>query len=75
MNHPLSHAPRTMPHVSGAALLTRLHRSIAHAWDVRRRRAAERRDLKSLDEYGLRDIGLSHRAAADWPQSPRDHSP
>jgi uncharacterized protein YjiS (DUF1127 family) len=75
MNHPLSHAPRAMPPAFGITLLTLLRLSIASAWEERRRRAAERRDLQSLDEHALRDIGLSHRAAADWTQSPRDGPP
>ena len=75
MNHPLSHATQVMHPTFGTALLTLLRRSIANAWEERRRRAADRRDLRSLDECALRDIGLSHRAAADWPQSPRDGPP
>jgi uncharacterized protein YjiS (DUF1127 family) len=30
------------------------------------------RDLRSLDEYMLRDIGLSHRAASEWGGKGRD---
>ena len=75
MNQPLSHAPQALLPVFGTALLTLLRRSVANAWEERRRRAAERRDLRSLDEYALRDIGLSHRAAAEWTQAPRDGPP
>jgi len=41
---------------------------VARAWRAHRLRAAARRDLRSIDERTLRDIGLSHRAAADWPR-------
>jgi uncharacterized protein YjiS (DUF1127 family) len=36
-----------------------------------RQRARARRDLWTLDETMLRDIGLSHHAAADGTRTPR----
>jgi len=44
-------------------------RRLAAALTEHRRRAAARSELSSLDERTLRDIGLSHRAAAEWPRS------
>jgi hypothetical protein len=38
----------------------------------RRRRADAYRDLQSLDQYMLRDIGLSHRAASEWRSQRHD---
>jgi uncharacterized protein YjiS (DUF1127 family) len=42
-------------------------RHAARAWKESRQRAVARRELRSIDERTLRDIGLSHRAAAEWP--------
>jgi uncharacterized protein YjiS (DUF1127 family) len=39
------------------------------ALHARRRRNRARRELWSLDAYMLRDIGLSHRAAAEFAHS------
>ena len=66
-----SHAPRAKSPAFGTAWLRLSLRRMADAWMQRRRRAAHRRELRSLDEHALRDIGLSHRAAAEWPQEPR----
>lgn len=49
------------------ALPARLARRAARALAERHRRAIAYRDLQSLDAYMLRDIGLSHRAAAEYP--------
>ena len=38
------------------------------ALQERHRRAVAWRELRSLDEHTMRDIGLSHRAAAEWPR-------
>jgi uncharacterized protein YjiS (DUF1127 family) len=46
-------------------------RRLAAALSEHHRRAVARRELRSIDERTLRDIGLSHRAAAKWPR-PRD---
>ncbi|WP_339089567.1 DUF1127 domain-containing protein [Variovorax paradoxus] len=43
-------------------------RRVADALRKSHRRAAARRELRSIDEHTLRDIGLSHRAAAEWPR-------
>jgi uncharacterized protein YjiS (DUF1127 family) len=76
MSHPLSHhAPQAMPTSFGMAWLTPLRQRIVDAWAARRRRSAHRRDLQLLDEHALRDIGLSHHAAAEWPHSPRGGPP
>ena len=45
---------------------------VEEALTERRRRAAIRRELQWLDERTLHDLGLSHRAAAEWPQARRD---
>ena len=42
-------------------------RRVAKALAERRRLGVASRELQSLDEHTLRDIGLSHRAAAQWP--------
>lgn len=75
MSHPFSHPPQAMPTTFGIAWLTLLQHRIADAWTERQRRAAHRRDLQSFDEHALRDIGLSHRAAAERPQVPRGGPP
>jgi len=41
-------------------------RRIALLQQERHRRAVARRELRSMDESTLRDLGLSHRAAAEW---------
>lgn len=41
---------------------------VADALKTSHRRAVARRELRSIDEHTLRDIGLSHRAAAEWPR-------
>ena len=46
-------------------------RRLADALRERHRRAVARRELRAIDERTLQDIGLSHRAAAEWPR-PRD---
>ena len=53
------------------ALLPQMHRA-SRAWARRRRAAIAQRDLRSLDGHALRDIGLSHRAAAEGSRGPRD---
>jgi hypothetical protein len=58
----------------GARWLRRALRRVARALSERHRRAVAYRDLGSLDEYMLRDIGLSHRAASEW-QSQRHDRP
>lgn len=42
-------------------------RTAIGALAARHRRAVACRDLQSLDAYMLRDLGLSHRAAAEFP--------
>lgn len=69
MSYSHSHAPQAKRPTIGIAWLTLISHRIADVWAQRRRRAAHRRDLQSLDEYAFRDIGLSHRAAAEWPQA------
>lgn len=49
------------------AFPARLVRRAARALVERHRRAIAYRDLQSLDAYMLRDIGLSHRAVAEYP--------
>jgi hypothetical protein len=56
----------------GARWLRRASRRVARALVERHRRAVAYRDLRSLDEYMLRDIGLSHRAASEWWNQRRD---
>jgi len=75
MNHPFSHSPQALRPLVGIAWLTHLRRRIADAMADRRHHAAYRRDLQRLDEHTLRDIGLSHRAAAEWPQARRGDPP
>ena len=53
----LSHALQAMPSTFGTAWFTLMARRIANVRAARRRRAAQRRDLQSLDEHALRDIG------------------
>lgn len=48
-------------------------RRAASALAERRRRAIANRDLQALDAYMLRDIGLSHRAAAHWARASKAH--
>ena len=67
MFHSSSHVLRAFHSTFGVAWLTRAARRVAHALTERRRRAVAYRDLKSLDEHALRDIGLSHRSVAEWP--------
>jgi uncharacterized protein YjiS (DUF1127 family) len=63
-------------------LLPQMHRA-SRAWTRHRRDAIARRALCMLDEHGLRDIGLSHRAAAEnlhpggraGPDDSPDHGP
>jgi len=52
--------------------LRRASRRLARFVIERHRRAVAYRDLRSLDEYMLRDIGLSHRAASEWGGKGRD---
>lgn len=47
-----------------ARVMTWLTRT-RHAWRRWRLQARAARDLHALDAYALRDIGLSHRAAAE----------
>jgi tetratricopeptide (TPR) repeat protein len=42
-----------------------------NAWAQGKRHAPHHRDLESLGEHPLRGVGLSHRAAAEWPTEPR----
>ena len=74
MSHLFSHVLHATPSTFGTAEFTLMARRIADTWGARRRRTAQRRDLQSLDEHALRDIGLSHRAAAESPQEPRGRS-
>jgi uncharacterized protein YjiS (DUF1127 family) len=46
-------------------LINRVLRRLQHAARSAQQRAIAQRDLRSLDEHTLRDIGLSHRAAAE----------
>jgi hypothetical protein len=39
---------------------------ISAAFEQMHRRAVAQRELRSIDEATMRDIGLSHRAAAEW---------
>jgi uncharacterized protein YjiS (DUF1127 family) len=48
------------------ALSAHLARSAARVLAKRHRRAIAYRDLQTLDSHMLRDIGLSHRAAAEY---------
>jgi hypothetical protein len=48
----------------------RARRRVLNALEERHRRVVAWRDLRSIDEATLRDIGLSHRAAADRPFIP-----
>jgi uncharacterized protein YjiS (DUF1127 family) len=59
---------------SGAGWLRRVSRRLGRFLVERRRRAVACRDLRSLDEYMLRDIGLSHRAASESDGCRRDRS-
>jgi uncharacterized protein YjiS (DUF1127 family) len=60
-------------HAAGwAALPMRLAGRAARTLADRRRRAMAYRDLQSLDAQLLRDIGLSHRAAAECPRDVRE---
>lgn len=52
--------------------LRRASRRLARFVVERHRRAVAYRDLRSLDEYMLRDIGLSHRAASEWGRKGSD---
>ena len=45
----------------------RLARLVVSILTTRQRRAVAYRDLMSLDAHMLRDLGLSHRAAAERP--------
>ena len=45
----------------------RLARLVVSVLTTRQRRAVAYRDLMSLDAHMLRDLGLSHRAAAERP--------
>jgi uncharacterized protein YjiS (DUF1127 family) len=47
------------------ALLAHLRRSAARVLAERHSRAVAYRDLRTLDNHMLRDLGLSHRAAAE----------
>lgn len=49
------------------ALSAHLARSAARVLAERHRRAIAYRDLQTLDSHMLRDLGLSHRAAAEYP--------
>lgn len=75
MSHRISHASQALPVPFGMDWFMRLPYRIADAWAVHQRRAAHRRALYSLDEHGLRDLGLSHRAVAEGPHSPRGGPP
>lgn len=55
-----------------AALPMRLAGRAARTLADRRRRAIAYRDLQSLDAQLLRDIGLSHRAAAECARDVRE---
>ena len=55
-----------------AASLVRAFDRVVQALTERRRHAAARRELRWLDERTLHDLGLSHRAAVEWPQARRD---
>ena len=52
-------------------LLRRLLQDVRRAQAARQRRADAYRDLASLDAQMLRDLGLSHRAAAESPRPNR----
>jgi uncharacterized protein YjiS (DUF1127 family) len=56
---------------TGTAWFRRMSRRLACMLAARRRRLNGYRDLQLLDERALRDIGLSHRAAADSPRGGR----
>jgi uncharacterized protein YjiS (DUF1127 family) len=47
----------------------RLLRRAMRAWQEWRHLARALRDLQSLDDITLRDLGLSHRAAAERPRA------
>jgi hypothetical protein len=55
-----------------AASLARIVRRIMSDLAERRLRAIAYRDLRLLDAHTMRDIGLSHRAAADHPSNEAD---
>ena len=52
------------------ALPLHLLRRTAHAMAENRRHAIAYRDLREVDAHTLRDIGLSHRAAAEASRVP-----
>lgn len=52
--------------------LARLLHRVAMGLAERHRQAVAYRELRLLDEHTLRDIGLSHRVAAEWPRARHD---
>jgi hypothetical protein len=55
-----------------AGWIRRTSLSVERAVIERRRQVLAERDLRSLDEYMLRDLGLSHRAAGEWRSRRRE---
>ncbi|MEJ8821221.1 DUF1127 domain-containing protein [Variovorax humicola] len=68
MSHTSNSDSRSVVPTAVGAWFGRLSLRIAEAMAARRRRVDAYRDLQSLDEHALRDIGLSHRAVAEWPR-------
>ncbi|VTU33055.1 MULTISPECIES: hypothetical protein [unclassified Variovorax] len=68
MSSSLNRIARTLPSALEFEWPARAWRRLSDAWVALHRRALARRDLRSIDERTLRDIGLSHRAAAEWPR-------
>jgi hypothetical protein len=64
----LGRFPRAMPFASEAEWPVRTWRRVTNAFEERRRRLVAWRELRSMDEHTMRDIGISHRAAAEWPR-------
>jgi hypothetical protein len=48
--------------------MSRALRRVSQALQERHHRAVSRRELRCMDEYTLRDLGLSHRAAVERPR-------
>ena len=65
MLHASRHVLHSTRRARALAWIERVRHRIARALLRRRRRAAAYRDLELLDAVALRDLGLSHRAAAE----------